>query len=300
MKHAIVLPCYNEAEVIERFVHELDTVLANISGEHHIFIIDDCSLDDTAEICQKIKTINSTIHVFSLNSNHGHQNAIYQGLLEAQNMEVDRVTVMDADGEDDPNDLDQLLNTQVDIAFAKRGKRREPGWFKLSYVFYKCVFWLVVGKPMHFGNYTTLNRKALDVTLEKGYIHYSAFLSKQKLTKGSVFSDRRKRMGGHSKMNYRSLVMHALRSLVEYSENLLQFMFRTMVLILVILFGVGSYVFYTKVFTKMAVAGWASTLGIGLINAFLICASCFILGVLLLNIQLRQSNRLNTQKKKVR
>lgn len=302
MKCAIVLPCYQEAEVVIEFIKELDQILGSQPQDFHLLVIDDASTNSTIELLNHCSTQsnNVNLHVFQLATNQGHQQAIYEGLNCALEMEVDRIVVMDSDGEDDPNAIPGLLSQPEDIVFAVRGKRQEGSVFKLGYFFYKILFKLVVGKPMHFGNFTALTARAARSVVNKGYIHYSAFLSKLKLSKGFVLSDRRKRIGGDSKMSYNSLMMHGLRSLVEYAEDLVSFVFKILLFLLVILVLVGGYVIYSKLFTDTAIAGWASSLGIGLFNAFLICISCFILGVLLLNLQLRQASRKDIPPKKIK
>ncbi|MGB0424024.1 MAG: glycosyltransferase, partial [Flavobacteriales bacterium] len=272
MKCAIVLPCYQEAEVVIEFIQELDQVLGTQSHDFHLLVIDDASFNHTLDLLKNCSTSseNVSLHVFQLATNQGHQQAIYEGLNCALAMDADRIVVMDSDGEDDPNAIKDLLSLSEDIAFAVRGKRQEGSVFKLGYFFYKMLFKLVVGKPMHFGNFTALSARAAQSVVNKGYIHYSAFLSKLKLPKGYVTSDRRKRIGGESKMSYNSLMMHGLRSLVEYAEELVSFVFKILLFLLVILVLVGGYVLYSKLFTESAIAGWASSLGIGLFNAFLI------------------------------
>ena len=302
MKCAIVLPCYQEADVVVEFINELDQILGSQPEEFHLLVIDDASTNSTIELLNGCSTHsnNVNLHVFQLATNQGHQQAIYEGLNCALKMEVDRIVVMDSDGEDDPNAISGLLSQPEDIVFAVRGKRQEGSVFKLGYFFYKILFKLVVGKPMHFGNFTALTSRAANSVVNKGYIHYGAFLSKLKLSKSFVLSDRRKRIGGNSKMSYNSLMMHGLRSLVEYAEDLVSFVFKILLFLLVILVFVGCYVIYSKLFTDTAIAGWASSLGIGLFNAFLICISCFILGVLLLNLQLRQASRKDIPPKKIK
>ncbi|MEO0403260.1 MAG: glycosyltransferase [Bacteroidota bacterium] len=304
MKCAVVCPCYNEAGVISAFISSLENHLTNMDHDFHIIVIDDGSSDSTLEELRSYKNSHSTpsstiLHVYSMGSNFGHQEAIYQGLLIAQEMECEKTIVMDSDGEDDPKDIESLLKIEADVVFAKRGKRSEGNLFKWGYRIYRIIFYLISGRKMAFGNYSVLNRKALNTLCSRGFIHYAAALSKQRLNISYVPLDRAPRIGGSSKMNYNALMMHGLRSLVEYSEDLLRSMFRLIMLVGLILLGVGVYVLYTKLFTDLAIQGWASTLSVGLFNSLLICISCFILGVLLLNIQLRQPMRKSPSKEKI-
>ncbi len=89
---------------------------------------------------------------------------------------------MDADGEDDPEALKELLNNEdYDVVHVVRGKRNEGFLFRISYLIYKFIFKIVTGKTLNFGNYCLMNRKVLEATIHNSFVHLAAYLSKQKI-----------------------------------------------------------------------------------------------------------------------
>ena len=124
------------------------------------------------------------------------------------------------------------------------------------------------------------------------FFHYAAFLSKQKFDIRQISFHRQKRIDGKSKMSYKSLVMHGLKSMIEYSEEILFFLMKFFLLIFLFLVGFGIFILYSKFISHKAILGWASSLGSNLINACLIILSTIIIGLILLSIKnsLRQDN----------
>lgn len=283
----IVTPCFNENNTIICFLEELETVLAQRSQRFLVVVVDDASTDHSLQMLQafRFRSPNICKKVLSLRYNLGHQKAIYQGLVYASGYTASRFIVMDSDGEDDPSAIGELLSRPEDIVFVARGKRSESLAFRLGYSLYQLIFRLVTHKTINFGNYTIISRRALDAVVGRSYVHYSAFLSKLRLPSVRVKYDRRKRLDGISKMNYQSLVLHGLSSLVEYADALLLFFMRLFLLSLLLLAGFGAYILYSKFITQAAILGWASSLGASLLNASLIILGIIVLGLLLLNLK---------------
>jgi hypothetical protein len=218
----------------------------------------------------------------------GHQGAIRQAIRYASSLDAKGYIVMDSDGEDDPAAILRLVNeSDFDIVFVSRGKRKESFSFRAGYFLYKLLFKLICGNTINFGNYTMISKKVLGAIYPQNFDHYSAFLSKQKFRKTFIKFDRRKRIDGKSKMNMNSLVIHGLNSLLEYSEELLYFFIRSLVLILIIFIIYGGYVLYSFFISKEAIAGWTSNVVIGMINSMLIIAGIVVLGLLIVS----QKNR---------
>jgi glycosyltransferase involved in cell wall biosynthesis len=293
-KYVIIAPCYNEENVIGKFLQELEEILAKTGYAFTVLIVDDCSTDKSVERLKafSFKSNAYQLEVIRLKYNVGHQGAIRQGLRYAAGIPALGYIVMDSDGEDDPEAIVQLLNGKPsDIKFVTRGKRRESLSFKAGYFFYKILFKIISGNQINFGNYTFISRRVLDSIHLQNFDHYSAFLSKQKYNKEFLKFDRRKRIDGHSKMNVNSLVIHGLKSLLEYSEQLLFFFIRVLMVFFLALMAYGGYVFYCYFISRKAILGWTSTIGIGLINSILITAGIIVLGLLIVS----NKNRKNYQ-----
>jgi len=285
-KIAIITPCFNENITAVKFLESLNNVLAEINFYFEIIIIDDASHDNTLQLLKEYNFTapNITKHILSLQFNCGHQGAIYQGFLYARELDCHRFIVMDSDGEDNPSAIIELLSKDAEIVTVVRGKRRESISFKLGYFVYRKFFYFITGKSMNFGNYSIISRNILENAIHNNFIHFPAFLLKQKAHKAEIIFDRAKRIDGKSKMNYQSLIQHAFKSLVENAEDLLMFFFKIFVIVIFIfLISIGN-VFYQKFISNTAISGWASNVLIGLFNMALLSFGIFVLGLLLLNL----------------
>jgi polyisoprenyl-phosphate glycosyltransferase len=283
---ALVAPCYNEGEVAIRFLREVEQVVSATDARWTLIMVDDASTDQTLQLLNSYKTSapNVSLRTISVAYNMGHQEAIYQGLLSASTTDATHFVVMDSDGEDDPQALVDLLRRKDhSIVFVARGKRTESLLFRLGYKGYRLLFRLITGRPISFGNYSMIDRRVLEAVLDRSFIHYAAFLSRQRARSTLITFDRRKRIDGRSKMSFKSLSMHAFKALIEYSEEVLLLFLKAFIgLAVVFLFSLITIV-SIKLFTDSAIPGWASTLSVSLFNSMLICLGFFATGLLLVN-----------------
>jgi glycosyltransferase involved in cell wall biosynthesis len=287
-KFVIISPCYNEEKVIQKFLNELEKTFITTDKAFTVIIVDDCSTDSTMDqlLGFNFKSEHYELKIIHLKFNVGHQRAIKTGLKYASKIDARGYIVMDSDGEDDPEAIRLLVNAAPgDITFVSRGTRRQTLTFKAGYYFYKILFKIISGNQINFGNYSMINRKVLDSTCLQNFDHYPAFLSRLKYQKDYIKFDRRNRIDGKSKMNYNSLVLHGLKSLLEYAEELLFFFIR--ILVVIFLFSVlfGGYVVYGKFISHKAIPGWSSTMALGLINSILITSGIIVLGLLILSVK---------------
>lgn len=290
---SIITPCYNEEKLIVKFIEELEGVLKAIPKINFtIIIIDDGSTDNTVSLIRntKVSTTNVKLMLLPLRFNTGHQEAIYQGILFANNhCDSDRYIVMDSDGEDDPTAIASLVKMpEYDIVHVVRGKRKESLKFRLFYGLYKLIFKMITGKQMNFGNFCMINAKVLDTIATKSFIHFAAKLSRLRVKSNSIIVDRRKRIDGHSKMNLNSLLYHGFRSFVEYSEELLLIFLKLACFISVFFTSLVGYILYLKVIGD-ATPGWASNLSAALLGTAIMCFGFFTIGLLLINIYSKNS-----------
>ncbi len=285
-RFVIVTPCFNEERVILRFLDELEAVLSTTSHGFVVVLVDDCSTDGTQTLLKE-SGFRDEAHLLKpirLTFNCGHQGAIRQGLRYAERYEADGYIVMDSDGEDDPAAIAVLTKSiGQDIVFVKRGKRSESILFKTFYALYKVLFRVISGNHMYFGNFSMISRRALLTVNRQEFVHYPAFLSKTRFAKTHIRVDRRKRIDGNSKMNFDSLVMHGLMSLVEYSEQLLFLFIRILMAMMVFLAAVVGYVVFEYFIKDRAIAGWTSTMATNLMNGVLITSGVIVLGLLMVS-----------------
>lgn len=283
----IVIPCYNESVAIFRMLSELEGVLGGVNESFSVVVMDDCSTDDTvSQLMQfNFKATNLKLNVLSTDINLGHQQAIRQALLFVHQQGGRKAIVLDADGEDDPFVIPQMLAVMdADIVQVQRGKRAETMMFRFCYAWYNFIFNLLIGKKMSVGNYCLINEKVIRLISTQSFFHFGAFLSRLPLKRKRIVSDRRKRMGGESKMTYSRLFYHALKSFIEYGEELITLFLKLTIALVLLFLSFLAIIVYLKFFTDRAILGWASTIGAGLLACTLICAGFFVSGILLLRI----------------
>jgi hypothetical protein len=170
-----------------------------------------------------------------------------------------------------------------DIVFINRGKRNESLAFKTGYLLYQLLFKIISGNKINFGNYSMVSKQVMDSISAQYFDHYSAFLSKLKFRKDFIRFDRRKRVNGSSKMNFNGLIMHGLKSLLEYSEELLFFFIRILSVIFFVFVLYGGYALYSYFFSHKAIPGWTSSILTGLVNSILITSGIIVLGLLIVS-----------------
>lgn len=291
---AVVAPCFNEEATIVKFLEQLENVLAHQPGDFSIVIVDDCSQDASMQLLSKFTFTapNISFHLLRLQFNIGHQGAVYQGLLYVSTLNPERVIIMDSDGEDDPAAIPLLLaKNGFEIVEVKRGKRSENFSFKLSYKMYRLLFRFVTGKTIDYGNYCMITNNIVERIKHTSFIHFPAYLLKQKASRASIVFNRSKRIDGKSKMGYKGLLLHAFKSMIEFSEDLLLLFFRMFVIIIATLGIVFINVFYQKFVSQTAIPGWFSSFSVSLIILAILCMGFFIVGLLLLNLMHQQNIR---------
>lgn len=284
--YAIVTPCFNEGDVSIRFLHELESVLAECAGRFTIVVVDDASSDNTLDLVRAYapKAGNVSLRPIALAYNMGHQEAIYQGLQFASTTDAEHFIVIDGDGEDDPTAIRELCHMhETPIVFIARGRRSESLGFRVGYWIYKRIFRTISGRSINFGNYSMIDRKVLSAVLDKSFVHYAAFLSRMRVSNKCITRDRRSRIDGRSKMSYRSLSVHAFRALIEYSEELVSIFLRAFVYMAAFFLVMFLGIIGLKVLTPYAIPGWASLLSVSLFNSMIICLGFFAIGLLLVN-----------------
>lgn len=150
MDLSIVVPVYNEENTIKLLCHKVRDVLENIEEISEIIIVDDGSTDNTYSILKEIKDEIKELRIIRLRANFGQTAALSAGFDNAQG---DIVITLDADLQNDPNDMPKLLEKMkegYDVVSGWRKNRKDP-WLarKLpSYVANKLISW-ITGVRLH-------------------------------------------------------------------------------------------------------------------------------------------------------
>jgi polyisoprenyl-phosphate glycosyltransferase len=162
---SIVIPCFNEEDVIRLTYRRLIDVLGNRGFCLQIVFVDDGSDDGTPDIAAEIAKGDPRVKTVLLSRNFGHQAAVSAGLADADG---DAVVIMDADLQDPPEAVIQMIEKWVqgaDIVYGIRTKRKESLLKRVGYnLFYRAFQRLAdIDIPLDAGDFSLMDRKVLDV-----------------------------------------------------------------------------------------------------------------------------------------
>ena len=222
----VVTPVYEDAETAAVLFKALARIFAE--GGLYVVAVDDGSvrqpLDERALAAAGLSGV-----VIRLRRNVGHQRAIAIGLSYVSD-QLDGhspVVVMDADGEDVPDTISELLSAldspEVDIVVAQRKSRVETLRFRIFYKVYKHLFQLLTGRQISFGNFMALKPAAVKrlAAMQELWVHIAGCVLTSKLRLRLCPLDRGPRYAGHSKMNFVGLALHGFRGLMVFAEDVL-------------------------------------------------------------------------------
>ena len=165
---SVIVPAYNEEEVLPIFHGRLVAALANIkelAGRWEVVYVNDGSKDGTLHILKELQRTNPAVGVAALSRNFGKEAAMSAGLKLARG---DAVILIDADLQDPPELIGEMVRVWqqgADVVNMKRSSREGETWFKKASAawFYKVINWLSeVHIPENVGDFRLLSRRAVD------------------------------------------------------------------------------------------------------------------------------------------
>ena len=225
----VVIPCYNEEEVLEettnRLTEKLNSMIKEklISKKSKIMFVNDGSKDKTWELIEQFYKKNNFVTGVNLSRNRGHQNALLAGLMTSKE-HADIVISMDADLQDDINVMDKMVkeyNNGCDIVYGVRSSRKKDSWFKkiTAEGFYKIMKLLGVDIVFNHADYRLMSKRALN-DLEK-YEEVNLFLRGIIPLIGYkntiVTYERNERFAGESKYPLKKMLNFALEGILSFS-----------------------------------------------------------------------------------
>jgi glycosyltransferase involved in cell wall biosynthesis len=227
MKHReliVITPVFEDADVAARLYRDIADVLGPDVG---IVAVDDGSVRHPLPPAA-IADAGLEGSIIRLRRNVGHQRAIAVGISYVADTNPNAtVVVMDSDGEDVPATIPQLLQElrrrDVDIVVARRQQRQESLAFRAFYVVYRAIFWVLSGRKIRFGNFMAIKPVGLRrlAAMPELWIHVASSVLMSRLRLAFSPIDRGVRYAGRSKMNFSSLVLHGVRALMVFAEDVL-------------------------------------------------------------------------------
>lgn len=225
----IVIPCYNEQEVIgettRRLLIKLEEMIISgkCSDKSRILYVDDGSKDKTWELINRIFSQNERVCGLKLAHNRGHQNALYAGLMTARNF-ADCVISMDADLQDDINVMDDFLdkfNDGCDIVYGVRSNRDTDTKFKkfTAQSFYKVMKFLGVETVYNHADYRLMSKRALDALAQYDEVnlYLRGIVPDLGFKSDCVYYERGERYAGETKYPLKKMIGLATQGITSFS-----------------------------------------------------------------------------------
>jgi len=260
---SIVVPFYNESESVDIFFEKVIPVLKKSKCSFEILCINDGSVDLTLEQLIKIKKKHKEINIIDFSRNFGKDAAITAGLDFAQGR---CVIPMDCDLQDPPELIIEMLKKWkegFDIVLARRCDRSADGFFKklTAGLFYKVYNWISdFPLPENVGDFRLLDRKVVDILktfperkrFMKGLFAFPGFKT------AAVEYKRPERKKGETKWSYWKLWNYAIDGITSFSTFPLKICAYFGVLVTLLAFGRGAWIFFRVLFYGIDVPGYAS------------------------------------------
>ena len=273
-KLKIVVPVFNDWESFGILVRNLNLIAAEFGLRLSVCAVDDGStmpVGIDSEAMAELLHLDR-VELIQLATNLGHQRAIAVGLCVAiEDGDCDAIVVMDADGEDSPAAIKQLIQAAGDGAdycvVARRGKRSEGAIFKSAYALYKLFFRLLTGREIPFGNFCLLSRSSVRrlVNIPDLWNNIPAAILRSRLPIRMVTIDRASRYTGRSKMGLTSLVVHGFSGISVYADTIfVRLFFLSSVLFSLSVVSILLVLTLRIFFPAYATPGWATTVTFGM------------------------------------
>ena len=270
-KVVIVVPCYNEEEVLQETTRQLSNVLEGMEQDKKIvegklLFVDDGSRDATWHIIGQLSTDNHRVMGLKLAHNVGHQQALWAGLEWAANAPFDAAISIDADLQDDVHAIVEMtdrFNQGIDIVYGVRKERKTDTFFKkhTAQFFYKLMQTMGGDVVYNHADFRLMSKRALQALIAhpernlflRGIVRSLGYPS------DFVYYDRNERYAGESKYPLSKMLNFAIDGITSFSVKPLRLITSLGVLFVLIAIGIIGYAIY-EYFSGQTVAGWTSLL----------------------------------------
>ena len=242
-KFIILIPLFNDWRSTSKLLNEINSQVINWNADVSVIIVNDASTEARSGLESNYKKIKS-VKILNMKENRVHQRCIASGLKYiCENEDFDRVIVMDADGEDRPEELNDFFNkaqenSEMTIT-GNRFKRSEGIVFKILYEVHKLLTLVFTGKLIKFGNFTCLPKDHVKQLIQKPYLwnSYSSSVVRAINDRTFIPSKRGLRYVLPSKMNFTGLVFHSLAIISVFRNTVI---IRSIAFLLVYLFLISN------------------------------------------------------------
>lgn len=288
----LVIPCYNEQEVLHETARQLKEKMESlksrnmISDKSRIVFVNDGSKDNTWQIIEELHQSDSIFRGIKLSRNKGHQNALMAGLMTVKN-ECDAAISLDADLQDDINAIDAMVekfSEGCDIVYGVRSARKTDTFFKkfTAESFYKIMEKMGVEVTYNHADYRLMSRRALDALeqFKEVNLFLRGIVPMIGYKTDCVYYERKERFAGESKYPLKKMIAFAMEGITSLSVKPIGMITAlgvgifTISIIMLIYFLVRHFMGQTvEGWTSLAVSVWAigglQLLAIGIIGEYI-------------------------------
>ena len=266
---AIVIPCYNEEEVLPitapKFQSKIQFLINKevISKKSKIVFIDDGSKDSTWNLIEKFSKYSNYYTGIRLSRNRGHQNAVYAGLMDCKEW-ADITISIDCDGQDDIDAMDEMINAYrcgAEIVYGVRNDRETDSFFKkyTAQFFYKLMEWLGVESVFNHADYRLVSSKVLEqfAKFDEVNLFLRGMFPLVGFNSTSVYYKRNERIAGKSKYPLSKMLHLAFEGITSLSVRPIRLVTSLGLLMALVSFLSIIWIFI-RFFSGDTVSGWAS------------------------------------------
>ncbi|BCD63177.1 glycosyl transferase (plasmid) [Nitratiruptor sp. YY08-26] len=265
---AMVVPCYNEEEVLPTTINELEKLLDRLKSKglvdekSFICFVDDGSRDRTWELIQE-EAVKPHIKGLKLSRNYGHQNALLAGLFYAEGL-CDAAVSMDADLQDDISVVEQMCQKYqkgYEIVYGVRKRRDTDTLFKriTAEGFYKVMRFMGVDIIENHADFRLMSKRALFwlKEFEEVNLFLRGIIPLLGLKSDKVYYDRKERLAGESKYPLKKMLAFAWDGITSFSVAPLRLITFLGIAVLVVSLLLSIWAILAKI-SGQAVSGWTS------------------------------------------
>jgi glycosyltransferase involved in cell wall biosynthesis len=265
---AIVVPCFNEQEVLRETNRRILELLASLHSQglvtsSSVHYVDDGSKDDTWAIVESLAAEDSRVHGIRLSRNRGHQTAVLAGLLT---VEGDAIVTIDADLQDDVSAIEAMVREFIggaEVVYGVRRSRTSDSAFKrnTALLYYRLLKRMGVDLVSNHADFRLLGRRAVEALRHFGEVNVflRGIVPLIGYRSAIVTYDRSRRLAGVSKYPLRKMLSFALEGMTSFSIVPLRFITLLGFVVSAFSFGMIVLVVYGTLVQKAVVPGWASS-----------------------------------------
>lgn len=260
---SVVLPCYNEEQVIRQTHARVSDVCRSTGLSYEIVLVNDGSRDATWAILQDLASTDPAVVAVNLSRNHGHQLALSAGLWSCRG---DRVLIMDADLQDPPELLPEMLKVMdggADVVYAQRRSRPGDALVKraLCAIYYRLLK-MVSDRPIPLdtGDFRLISRRVCDliVSMPERQRYIRGMVSWVGFRQEPILYDRDARAAGETKYPFRKLLALAINGVISSSVKPLAFAAVLGATALVLALLLTAYALISWIANGATPQGWTS------------------------------------------